>query len=141
LLTRTATTASVLWHRKLANDGYCAGSGKTAARLGMDRDVESRIRCHSERRKREKTERERNSSPALLHEFSYSFFMSYPHPRQPTTTLKSQSKRTVKHENPEKFKAFVNAAEAQPVAWVVFSAEKTGDSIAKRNRPPNNLDL
>jgi hypothetical protein len=56
---------------------------------------------------------------------------SYPHPRQPATTLKSQRKRTVKHENPEKFKAFVNAAEAQPVAWVVFS-EKKGRFVAKR---------
>jgi hypothetical protein len=30
----------------------------------------------------------------------------------PGPILKSQSKRTVKHENPEKFDAFVNAAEA-----------------------------
>jgi hypothetical protein len=28
-------------------------------------------------------------------------------------TLKSQRKRMVKHENPEKFKAFVNAAESR----------------------------
>jgi hypothetical protein len=34
-----------------------------------------------------------------------------PHPRQPVPTLKSKSKRTVKHEKPEKLKAFVNAAE------------------------------
>ena len=34
---------------------------------------------------------------------------SYPQPRQPATTLKSQSTRAVKHKNPEKFKAFVNA--------------------------------
>jgi hypothetical protein len=35
----------------------------------------------------------------------------YPHPRQPDCTL-DRSQRTVKHENPEKFDAFVNAAEA-----------------------------
>jgi hypothetical protein len=37
-------TAHPPTHRKLAKDGYRAGSGKTAARLGMDRDVELRIR-------------------------------------------------------------------------------------------------
>jgi hypothetical protein len=42
--------------------------------------------------------------------------------------------------NPEKFKAFVNAAEAQPVAWVVFSAKKTGDSRADES-PAQQPDL
>jgi hypothetical protein len=32
--------------------------------------------------------------------------LSYPHPRQPTVRFQSQRKRTVKHENPKKFKAF-----------------------------------
>jgi hypothetical protein len=42
----------------------------------------------------------------------FSHEKGYPSPEDGPVPILDRSKRTVKHENPEKFNAFVNAAEA-----------------------------